>query len=578
MLWYSPALFIAICSAGFGDQWWDSMPFTDSEISLSVGKFKGKKIDFWEKKIEIFRGIRYATADRFENPQAILQNSDVNVKDAQQKAPSCFQVLEGPELAGKEEQMANEGKMVEDCLTLDIYRPEGAENAGVLLWIHGGSFVSGSSQEYDGIAQASRGNIVVIVQYRLALFGFLNMFDASNGKPIGGNYGLLDQQMAIRFTFENAENMGANPNKITINGESAGAMSVALHLHNENSARYISGAIAQSGATLNAFILEELQMSSAVNKVWHEICSAVPSCFSSSPYGNTAEEAENYLNSLRNTSASEIWIAAMEKCTSCLLPGFFGPVPNDGVFFSGDPRNNIRNRNLRTTIPYFISTTSFEGTLLFEDHFRLIGGINQMDLLLPGSTSKINSYLTVYNNAAGVNAQRDTLSYEQEFALARFIYGDLLLREPSYEEALAYSEAGAAVYAFYFDTDSTLDLMNPGEPSCCGVGHATDLLYTFGVDLGSATESWERSLINYIGNHFESIIKDGVPSNDWPMFKQDSQNHLALRNSETESAAFVERIQIPLPSKKAIEHWRNLSSSASLNVISFFIACYFLAV
>jgi len=103
------------------------------------------------------------------------------------------------------------------------------------VWIYGGSFMTGSASVYDGIEQAKRGNIVAIIQYRLALFGFMNLYDTELDKTIGGNYGLMDQQLALKYISENAQNIGGDRNKITINGESAGGMSVALQLLNEQS-------------------------------------------------------------------------------------------------------------------------------------------------------------------------------------------------------------------------------------------------------------------------------------------------------------------------------------------------------
>jgi len=93
----------------------------------------------------------------------------------------------------------------------------------------------GSASVYDGIEQSKRGNIVAIIQYRLALFGFMNLYDAELDTTIGGNYGLMDQQLALKYISENAANIGGDRNKITINGESAGGMSVALQMLNAQS-------------------------------------------------------------------------------------------------------------------------------------------------------------------------------------------------------------------------------------------------------------------------------------------------------------------------------------------------------
>ena len=136
--------------------------------------------------------------------------------------------------------MFDEGIISEDCLTMDIYRPAVSEGAGILFWIHGGGFINGDATIYDGIEQAKRGNIVVIIQYRLGVFGFMNLFDTETGTARGGNYGFMDQQLALKYVFDNAAAIGGDPNKITLNGESAGAMSVALHLLHDESGKTLS--------------------------------------------------------------------------------------------------------------------------------------------------------------------------------------------------------------------------------------------------------------------------------------------------------------------------------------------------
>ena len=93
----------------------------------------------------------------------------------------------------------------------------------------------------------SEGVIGVTINYRVGIFGFLNFFDEENGQTEGGNYGLLDQQMAIRFIHENCDFIGCDPDRITIFGESAGGSSVHYQIMSEESSNYLSGAILQSG-------------------------------------------------------------------------------------------------------------------------------------------------------------------------------------------------------------------------------------------------------------------------------------------------------------------------------------------
>jgi para-nitrobenzyl esterase len=139
----------------------------------------------------------------------------------------------------------------EDCLTLNVWSPtaDGKPRA-VLVWIHGGAFQigSGSQHWYDGQRLASRGDIVVVtLNYRLGALGFLFLDDA--GAPPGsGNLGLLDQIAALEWVRDNIERFGGDLSKVTVFGESAGAMSVATLLGTPRARGLFVQAIAQSGA------------------------------------------------------------------------------------------------------------------------------------------------------------------------------------------------------------------------------------------------------------------------------------------------------------------------------------------
>ena len=127
------------------------------------------------------------------------------------------------------------GKVAEDCLLVDIYRPRGVSDAEIMFFIHGGQFISGSSHLYEGIELAKLGSISVVTQYRLSIFGFLSQYDEEEGHAIGGNFGLMDQLEALKFTSKNAKNLGGDANKVLIYGQSAGGMSVGLHMLNNES-------------------------------------------------------------------------------------------------------------------------------------------------------------------------------------------------------------------------------------------------------------------------------------------------------------------------------------------------------
>ena len=132
----------------------------------------------------------------------------------------------------------------EDCLVMDIFRPAGLPGVPgslvpAMLWIHGGSFAygAGSDRLFNMTRYASMGNVAVGINYRMGIMGFMNHYDLEKDWTEGGNYGLLDQQMAIEFLFENCPKLGCDPNRITIFGESAGGESVSFQVLNQKSAR-----------------------------------------------------------------------------------------------------------------------------------------------------------------------------------------------------------------------------------------------------------------------------------------------------------------------------------------------------
>ncbi len=120
--------------------------------------------------------------------------------------------------------------MSEDCLTLNIWTPANAHNVPVFFWIHGGALMTGSGSDtlYNGRNLADRGIVVVSINYRLGVLGWLAHPELSRESPLGisGNYGLLDQIEALRWVRRNIRAFGGDPSNVTIAGESAGALSV----------------------------------------------------------------------------------------------------------------------------------------------------------------------------------------------------------------------------------------------------------------------------------------------------------------------------------------------------------------
>ena len=200
--------------------------------------------------IAVFKGIPYAVppvgAMRWR-PPAPMQRWKT-VRDATAFGPACVQ----PQ--GKSVSVYSPAAPLpvsEDCLTLNIWAPKNAKNAPVFFWIHGGALVTGSSREatYDGRRMAERGVIVVSINYRLGVLGWLAHpgLTAESPQHVSGNYGLLDQIAALGWVKHNIAAFGGNPGNVTIAGESAGALSVMYLLDSPLARGLYAKAIAESG-------------------------------------------------------------------------------------------------------------------------------------------------------------------------------------------------------------------------------------------------------------------------------------------------------------------------------------------
>ena len=171
----------------------------------------------------------------------------------------------------------NEGRgprYSEDCLTLNIWTP-GGDKRPVMVWFFGGGFMVGSSSfpMYDGEALAKKGVVVVTVNYRLGIFGFMAhpALTAESPNRSSGNYGFLDQVAALRWVRENIQGFGGDPGNVTIFGESAGAVSVAAHMISPLAKGLFHRAILQSPAILRKLYTLDAAERAAVSVVGDDI-------------------------------------------------------------------------------------------------------------------------------------------------------------------------------------------------------------------------------------------------------------------------------------------------------------------
>jgi para-nitrobenzyl esterase len=199
--------------------------------------------------VRVYRGIPYAAPPigelRWRPPRPV--RAWIGVRQCGSFGPSC------PQGGAPDRQGPLSGSQSEDCLYLNVWTParSAAERVPVMVWIHGGGFISGSGSLPAGYGERLSGGervVVVSFNYRLGAFGFLAhpALSVESNHGVSGNYGLLDQNAALRWVRRNIAAFGGDPRRVTIFGQSAGGQSVISHLVSPLSRGLFARAIAES--------------------------------------------------------------------------------------------------------------------------------------------------------------------------------------------------------------------------------------------------------------------------------------------------------------------------------------------
>jgi para-nitrobenzyl esterase len=227
-------------------------------LTIEGGQIQG--VETGAPGIKLFKGIPYAAAPtgnlRWREPQAVIPWDGIKICDKFGNAAP--QKLTDPgSFYDKEFYAQSPHVKNEDCLYLNIWTPKaGEKNAKlpVAMWIHGGAYRNGfgHENEFDGVAWAERGVILVTINYRLGVLGFLAHPELTKENPnhSSGNYGILDQIAALKWIKNNIAQFGGDPNQITVFGQSAGAGSVQALVASPLTKGLIKGAISESGGGL----------------------------------------------------------------------------------------------------------------------------------------------------------------------------------------------------------------------------------------------------------------------------------------------------------------------------------------
>lgn len=220
-------------------------PGDSIDADLTTAKTESGLVRGQGTDVKMFYGIPYAAAPvgdlRWKPPQTTKLWT--GVRDSTTFGDFCIQPQEYPE---------QRGAMSEDCLNLNVWTPAKTrdERLSVIVWIHGGGYAygSGSHPTYDGEALARRGVVVVTLNYRLGLLGFMAhpQLTAESSQRASGNYGLMDQTAALKWVQRNIAAFGGDPAKVTVMGQSAGAHAISTLMTTDMAQGTFHKAIMQS--------------------------------------------------------------------------------------------------------------------------------------------------------------------------------------------------------------------------------------------------------------------------------------------------------------------------------------------
>ena len=440
-----------------------------------------------------FKGIPFAHAPRFGPPLPPEQWQ--GIRDATEYGPAAPQNHD-PVL----EQMFGAAPFPVDesgCLTLNIWTPAADDTRRpVLVWIHGGAFISGSGRDavFDGTRLAARGDVVVVtLNYRLGAFGFLQLAD----RPGSGNLGLLDQVAALEWVRANIAAFGGDPDNVTLFGQSAGAVSVAALLAAPVAMGLFGKAIVQSG---NAEALTDAAQAAAVTRELLGLLGIEES--------STERLLDRPMEELLRAQA-ELG-AAMRARGGLGLP--FGPVV-DGVVLTGQPLDAVRG-GAAAGIPLLVGANLEEGRMFTE--------------LAPDAPPVGPELLSAAAGAYfpdGAKALESFRRLERDVTpsgLFAAMLGEHMFRAPSVRLAQAQAERGPAVWSYLFNWRSTA---MGGRLGAC---HSLELPFVFdnlgapGTDRFTGPDA-PQALADEISGAWVRFARHGTPGDDWPAYETGSR-------------------------------------------------------
>lgn len=495
------------------------------------------------KPVRVFYGIPYAKPPtcqrRFDRAEPIERWRDVF--DATVKPYSCFQVLDTfyGNFSGSVMWNANT-EMSEDCLKLNVWTPgcpSSEEPLAVLVWIYGGGFYSGTStlDVYDARTLVSEENVIVVsMNYRVASLGFLSF----GNEQLPGNAGLYDQYLALKWVRENIAAFGGDPNRVTLFGESAGAVSVGLHMMSPLSQPLFARAILQSGSPTSPWGFHDRDTARRAAK---RLAVALR-C----PDGLDQET----LDYLRIKDPEDI--VTSESNNGGVVDFPFAPV-EDGAFLPGTPQTLMDAGAFARNISVMVGSNVNEGSWFLQYFLGLsvtekspkvtrqnfTAALEALDPSLRGTP--IDKILEMYTAGKTPSTSAEILR------ALDLIVGDYHFTCPSVRWADRLVQAEIPVYQYVFARRSS---RNPWPP-WTGVMHGEEVAFVFGEPLNDTHRYSEedKSVSRRLMRYWANFAKTGNPnlpgdgssqSTNWPRRTNSRKEHLVLDVNESVGCAHRE--------------------------------------
>ncbi|MCA9664254.1 MAG: carboxylesterase family protein [Myxococcales bacterium] len=417
-------------------------------------------------------------------------------------------------------------KLSEDCLTLAVWTPDPApRKAPVMVWIHGGGFALGGAAVpgWAGYRLAEKhGMVVVAMNYRLGAMGQFAHAALGSGS---GNFGLLDQQAALRWVKDNIAAFGGDPDNVTLFGESAGGISVCLHLASPKSKGLFQRGIMQSGACLKLPTRADAEAfgQQLATTVGCDTATSVSACLR----GKTAEEL---------VLAAPLPLLLHYDGRPLLLPFV------DGDSLVEQPVDTLAAGSFNK-VSVLLGSNANEGTLFLNgDEHKAMDDAKYQERI---------GYAFEAADAAKVIARYPSASYSTPRDALAEVVTDSIFACPTRRTARAVAAAGETVYLYQWVYAPSHYSLYP----YLRASHGAELPFVFGIPATPLPFiAKEKPLVDTMTGYWARFASTGDPNGDgavpWPRYDATSDKHLELdAEQQTEKNALK---------RDTCDFWRDL--------------------